>query len=655
MIRSLVTVLAVAVVSSAHAAQGAIPDPTFGNGGFAFLTLDGVEGHELRAGAAATLPDGSVLFGGSRNLRVIGNPDPHVRAMLARMHADGSPDTGFGVDPANPGIRVMDDLVPGTASQQIEALQVLEGGSIIAAGTAQAFGPLTCFVVRTDAHGERDMTFGGTGLATVARAHCHSLAVDAAGGIVVAGERLTDAGAMEAFLARFDGNGTRDMAFGVDGFAALAGDVEDESGYVNALSIGPNGTLVAGGAYETYGAGMGTDFSLARFDAQGRPDRSFAGTGWRVFHADGDASRFNGIDRLIVGDDGSIVFAGHRIDAQNSVRVVLGGIAADGSADAAFGTGSGFAPIDFADDASARYATGLVRQKSGRFIASALTAGPGKSVFLAFRFDAHGALDRAFGEAGIASVDLAPAGLYSDATALTLQGDEPIVAGSVQRDPSSRLVDLGAVRLVDRDAGNDAIFTDGFESADSTHVTRYDDLQEGFLGTAFDLDGIHYHDCNGLDGVFPDGSTFAAADIGDNFTIENATAFYADFPGFGSSPNALTFGDGYINGDNFSIGAMERASMDLGAPANAARFDLAYYENGPWGGIVLHLDAVSEGQVVASDSLTIADAGGRDNVTTASLQVQGATFDGLRLYATYGAKPSAPRVMIDNLSITTQR
>ncbi len=91
--------------------------------------------------------------------------------------------------------------------------------------------------------------------------------------------------------------------------------------------------------------------------------------------------------------------------------------------------------------------------------------------------------------------------------------------------------------------------------------------------------------------------------------------------------------------------------MDLAQPASAASVDIGFYENGPWGGIEIHLDALDAGTVVASDVLTIANGGGRDNDTIATLSVGAATFDSLKLYATYGDQPSAPRVMMDDLTL----
>ncbi|HVT31615.1 MAG TPA: hypothetical protein VHE32_03160 [Rhodanobacteraceae bacterium] len=183
-------------------------------------------------------------------------------------------------------------------------------------------------------------------------------------------------------------------------------------------------------------------------------------------------------------------------------------------------------------------------------------------------------------------------------------------------------------------------------------ISNYDDLVEGTLGTSTVYNGVSYHDVNGIGGVFPDGSTFTADDVGDELIIEDSTDLFVDFPDFGSSPNTLTFGSVWIPGPNLSIGPLVRVTMDLDVPARAASVDLAYYENGPWGRIEFHLDALDAGKVVASDVLTIADGGGRDNPTTTTLSVSAGSFDSLKLYATYDGQPSAPRGLIDNLALT---
>jgi hypothetical protein len=184
----------------------------------------------------------------------------------------------------------------------------------------------------------------------------------------------------------------------------------------------------------------------------------------------------------------------------------------------------------------------------------------------------------------------------------------------------------------------------------TTLIIDYEDLTEGTLGDPFVHQGVTYHDLNTVGGSFPSGETFTAQPD-DEFVAENAGLFYGDFPGFGSPTNALTFGIAYIPGDNLTIGPLATVTMDLPGLATGASLDIAYYENGPWGGIVYHLDGLLAGVVMASDTFTIADGGGRDNPAWATLAVAGATFDQLHLYATWGDGYSMPRGMIDDLTL----
>jgi hypothetical protein len=189
-----------------------------------------------------------------------------------------------------------------------------------------------------------------------------------------------------------------------------------------------------------------------------------------------------------------------------------------------------------------------------------------------------------------------------------------------------------------------------------TTVSTYDDLSEAFYGESFHYNGVTYSDVNNQAGVFPNGDTFDSDGIfglGHEVIVENATLLYNDFPGWGSANNALTFGTSFVVGDNLSIGALSTVTMTLDSVADFASVEMAYYENGPWGGIVYHLDAMMGGSVVASDSFTISDLGGRDNIAFATLSVGGAEFDSMQLYATFGNEYSGPRALLDNLTINS--
>ncbi len=194
-------------------------------------------------------------------------------------------------------------------------------------------------------------------------------------------------------------------------------------------------------------------------------------------------------------------------------------------------------------------------------------------------------------------------------------------------------------------------------NAGSLSVSTYDDLSEAYYGQEFHYNGVTYNQVNNVHGVFPDGNTFEPGSgvngLGDEIIVENATLLYNDFPGWGSANNALTFGSSYVVGDNLSLGAISTVTMTLDSVADFASLEMAYYENGPWGGIVYHLDAFMGGSVVASDSFSISDLGGRDNLAFATLSVDGAEFDSLQLYATFGNDYTAPRILVDNLTINS--
>lgn len=195
----------------------------------------------------------------------------------------------------------------------------------------------------------------------------------------------------------------------------------------------------------------------------------------------------------------------------------------------------------------------------------------------------------------------------------------------------------------------------GMCSLAAASVSDYEDLTEGFFGETFTHNGVTYRDVNNVAGVFPTGETFEATGInglGSTIIVEDSTLFYNDFPTWGSAVNTLTFGTAFVNGPNLSLGALSTVTMDLDQNATSATVDTAFYENGPWGGIEFHLDAYRNGNLVGSDSFTLSDHGGRDNIAFNTLGVAGVEFDSCHLYASYNGQYSAPRLLVDDLTIS---
>src|SRR5688572_18702304 len=122
-------------------------------------------------------------------------------------------------------------------------------------------------------------------------------------------------------------------------------------------------------------------------------------------------------------------------------------------------------------------------------------------------------------------------------------------------------------------AGSSAAMADVF--------SNYEDLSEGFKG-----------------------EPFGPNDNGRENIIERAVPFYNDFPDYGSPVNTMTFGSSFVVGDNLSIGALASVWMDMPSLSNAASFDIGFYENGPWGGVQWRLEALRNGAVVGSDTIT---------------------------------------------------
>lgn len=193
----------------------------------------------------------------------------------------------------------------------------------------------------------------------------------------------------------------------------------------------------------------------------------------------------------------------------------------------------------------------------------------------------------------------------------------------------------------------------GAGSIASGELADFDNETEGLKGPSFTTGGITFFSANNNSGLNPDGSTFGPGDYGSDIFVENATFAYNDYPGVLSPFNALVVGRAFVPGDNLTINLLTELFMSTNSPQTQASLDLVYYENGPWGGIQVHLDALNRGAIVATDSLTISDLGGRDNTTSAHLAVGGVEFDTLRLHATFAdGTESVFATLIDNVSMT---
>lgn len=177
----------------------------------------------------------------------------------------------------------------------------------------------------------------------------------------------------------------------------------------------PDGKIVAVGD-------SGSDFGLARYNADGSLDTTFGTNGERTT----PAGTVGGLASAVaLQPDGKIVVAGTALDGSNTAEIELARYNPDGSLDNSLG-GHGTVYTTLLGDDSA---TGVAIQPDGKIIVAG-TASDGKTVseFALVRYDANGTLDSTFAEQG---------------AALTPMGTGNSVADALVQQPDGKLVVAG--------------------------------------------------------------------------------------------------------------------------------------------------------------------------------------------------------------------
>ena len=210
----------------------------------------------------------------------------------------GSLDTSFGTD----GI-VITDL--GTAYAYARSVAIQADGKIVVAGDKLAY---SFALARYNANGSLDTSFGAGGIVTttleptsddVAR----SVAIQSDGKIIAAG--TSQVGTRDKFaLVRYNTNGSLDTSFGAGGKVTTPIGIYHD--YAHSVAIQTDGKIVVSGTSytKTVAFNMFYDFALVRYNANGSLDTTF-GTGGIVTTGSGGA--FHEVSGVAIQADGKIV------------------------------------------------------------------------------------------------------------------------------------------------------------------------------------------------------------------------------------------------------------------------------------------------------------------------------------------------------------
>ena len=354
--------LVIAIANPAAAPPGDL-DPTFDGDGK--VTTDLAGSFEI-AGAVAIQGDGKIVAAGTA-ADVSGISD----FALARYNADGSLDPTFSGDG-----KVTTDFAG--ASDEANAISIQGDGKIVAAGVARIGlnGSQDFALARYNANGSLDTTFSGDGKVTTdfagANDQAHAVAIQGDGKIVAAGVAGDVVSGTNDFgLARYNANGSLDTTFDGDLLLPVPGDGKVTTDFAETtdqafgVAIQGDGKIVAAGF-------AGSDFALARYNADGSLDTAFDGDGKVTTDFAGSGSRDEAHAVAIQGD-GKIVAAGLAV-VSGVFDFALARYNADGSLDTIF-SGDGKVTTDFAGDFDAAH--GVAIQANRRIVAAGFADLPG--------------------------------------------------------------------------------------------------------------------------------------------------------------------------------------------------------------------------------------------------------------------------------------
>jgi uncharacterized delta-60 repeat protein len=368
-----------------------------------FLIVDGkvtTDFDGYAAGLSVTLQaDGKILVAGHS----------YSDFALARYNPNGSLDTTFSGDG-----KLTTSFGYGSGDYG-HSVVVQADGKILVVGYSWNDGIGDFALARYNADGSLDTTFAGDGTLTTDFGSPYdegfSVAVQADGKIVVAGSSNGDFA-----LARYNPDGNLDITFSGQGklttnFGYGSGD------YGFSVVLQADGKIVVAG-----GSSNSDDenFALARYNADGSLDTTFAGDGKVTTNF---GSPYDKGSSVAVQADGKIVVAGTTYNDRNDFA--LARYNADGSLDTSF-SGDGKVITDFGSD---DYGSSVAVQADGKILVAGTGYSGGTYDFALARYNPDGSLDTSFSGDGKVITDFGS--IFDNGYSVVVQADGKIlVAGT---------------------------------------------------------------------------------------------------------------------------------------------------------------------------------------------------------------------------------
>ena len=342
-----------------------------------------------RATGVATQADGSIFVSGATR-----TSSSDTGAFVFKLTRSGSLDTSFDTD----GIQIE---TFGLFAPKSEDLLVDSDGRVLLVGSVSS----RIAIVRYNADGSRDPSFGIDGKVTLANAVGRAVIPQANGSFIVAGANRGFFG-----LARFLSNGLLDNSFNSDGL------VQTEFGptvdVVGEIAIQPDGKTVAVGQ-------TGRETFLARYRTDGKLDTAFA-RGGKVITRFSDLFQSTRANSVALQSDGKIVIAGLAVTVTGDTAdgdLLVARFLPNGTLDTSF-SGDGWLTTDLLGYESA---SSVLIQPDGKIV----VGGSDNGGFTFARYNTNGTLDQSFNRTGVRSIPIGSG--FSSVNKVMLQSDGAIV------------------------------------------------------------------------------------------------------------------------------------------------------------------------------------------------------------------------------------
>ncbi|MBK7932571.1 MAG: VCBS repeat-containing protein [Acidobacteria bacterium] len=418
--------------------------------------------------------DGKIVVGGQSDFTFTGRD-----WAVVRLNPDGALDTSFGI-----GGKVRTTFGGNNSNESINAIAVEASGRITAVGHGVEGGPRGFAVARYNGDGSPDLAFSGDGRVVTPTSgngneQGWGVAVQPDGKIIAAGYS-----GLEIAVLRYNNDGILDTTFSGDGKIFMTIYQGGGQSVARGVLVEPNGNIVLAG-HAGRGGTSDEDIVIARFGSDGIPSADFGTFGYIITNPFNEAGGDASVRSVTVQSDGKIVVGANRIASSLTTFGLIIRYTPEGALDPTFGsspTAPGIAGVRV-PNTDVTEVNSVILQPDGKILVAGTYEGFEIVGLFVARLNSNGSPDTSFGGAnnGYAAISSTDGG--GPAQDIVLQPDGKILVAATAPNLSNQTAEFAVYRL-NADGSHDTSF--GVNGVARTDVGTGNDVP---FAIALQLDG----------------------------------------------------------------------------------------------------------------------------------------------------------------------